>query len=157
MQTTTENYRTSTNDEQNPTKDPRISTIVELRTQGATWGEIAQAVQLSPKGLYDLRQRSEYFGFLTDTLFPKTLKRLDEILDGSDVSDYKLMRAIDEVNKMIRALIPKQIESKSLHIEAQVDLNKRRELNRELMNRLDEDTRGKIRAALLELEDGRES
>ena len=148
---------TSTNVELQPPKDHRISTIVEQRLNGKTWSAIAEDLDINRKTLYDIRQKDEYYQFFHDTIYPKALKRLNDILDDMDTSDYKLMRAIDEALKHQRAYIPKRFESKSLHIEAQVDLDKRRELNQELMSRLDEGTREKIRAVLLELGDGQES
>ena len=82
-------------------------------------------------------------------------EKIKEFVNSGD--KYKEIEGVKEIGRADRARITRRVESKSLHVEAQIDLNKRRELNQELMDRLDEDTKGKIRAALLELGDGQES
>ena len=74
--------------------------------------------------------------YLTEYLFPKTLNILNDILEDSESSDYKLMRAIDEIHKLIRAVLPKQIESRSFEIQARVELSDRRQVASELLDRV---------------------
>ena len=46
--------------------DPRVTLVVQYRLQGKTWGDIARSLELSPRAVWDLRQRH----------------RLDELIDA---------------------------------------------------------------------------
>ena len=115
------------------TIDPRIPQIIELRSQGLTWSKIAENMNLSRKQIYNIRHSDPCTTYLVEYLFPKTLKIINTILEDPTASDYKLTRAIDETHKLIRALIPKRIEQKTLQITAKLDLDSRRDYAREVL------------------------
>jgi len=87
--------------------DPRIPEIIQARAQGLTWNEIGEQVNLTSRAIYDIRQKEPYMRYLTDYLFPKTLGILGGIIEDPKASDYKQMKALDEILKLIRAIIPK--------------------------------------------------
>ena len=130
----TENNKTDTHIQ--TTIDPRIPEIIKARAKGLTWENTARHVDLTRKAVYDIRQRPEYMTYLIDYLFPKTQQILNDILEDPNASDYKQMRAIDEVNKMIRAVLPKQVESRSLEIQARIQLNESRVSTGDLLEKV---------------------
>ena len=153
---TPQNTPTSTNVEETPIKDIRIPKIIDKRLSGESWSNIAQDLDINRKTLYDIRQKDEYFQYFYVAIYPLALKRLEEILDDPGASDYKLMRAIDESLKHMRAYIPKQFESKSAHLDVQIRIDEDRVQADRIWGLLDEDTRAKIRGALLTVEDSKE-
>ena len=130
---TSQNFPTSTNDELSTDLDPRIPTIVELRADGLSWEQIAQKITLSRRQIYTIRHSDPYTQYLTEYLYPKVLKILNNILQDPNSSDYKYMKAIDETLKLIRATIPRRIEQKTLQITAKLDLDSRRDYAQEVL------------------------
>ena len=130
---TSQNFPTSTNDELSTDLDPRIPTIVELRADGLSWEQIAQKITLSRRQIYTIRHSDPYTQYLTEYLYPKVLKILNNILQDPNSSDYKYMKAIDETLKLIRATIPRRIEQKTLQITAKLDLDSRRDYAGEVL------------------------
>lgn len=119
MKMTSQNFPTTTNDEQTPIKDPRISTIVDKRIKGQTWGTIAKDLELTRRAIFDIRQKDEYTAYLVEYLYPKALKILEA--DLAKDKDYPRINAYKEIFKMIRALIPKQVESRNLNLSLSLE------------------------------------
>lgn len=102
--------------------DERIPTIIEKRIKGKTWENIAKDLSLTPRAIYDIRQKNEYTTYLTQYLYPKAIEVLKE--DLTKEKDYPRINAYKEVFKMIRALIPKQTESRNLSVSLSLQENR---------------------------------
>jgi len=115
---TSENFR---NDDISKTRyiDERIPKIVDERIKGKTWEQIGNGLNLTPRAIFDIRQKDEYTTYLVEYLYPKALKILEA--DLAKDKDYPRINAYKEIFKMIRALIPKQIESRNLNLSLSLE------------------------------------
>jgi len=99
--------------------DPRIPEIIDKRIKGKEWTQIAKDLSINRKTLFDIRQKDEYTTYLVEYLYPKALEVLQT--DLAKEKDYPRINAYKEIFKMIRALIPKQIESKTLSLSMSLE------------------------------------
>ena len=131
----------------NSKRNKRLPQIFLKELQGESQTQIAKDLGVSRMTIWEDRQDPLYLDLVLEFYEQYKGKLRDFVENGSDSF---AMEALKELGRMYRAGTTRRVESKSLSVEARVDLGAGRVLAGELLEGLSDSARAEVEALLLE-------